>query len=216
MQLGCQVLSLQQDWFQHNQTPGSLRRIKAEPLLCGPAETWQGSQPSYHKLRSQACLEAALSARRSKVVLLLLQSCGGHGARCGVWLAAGRAQGIGGGGRGQRKETSSTCRMEVLGRGLVLCDIWGVGAPARALRCQNARPTCALLLCPPVSRPEPEQAETPQERDSEEGKWRCALAASAWPPSALAEGPGALTLSLSCALASGRTNPSAPSPRCSS
>uniref|UniRef100_A0A8B9TIS6 Ubiquitin carboxyl-terminal hydrolase 19 n=1 Tax=Anas platyrhynchos TaxID=8839 RepID=A0A8B9TIS6_ANAPL len=29
-----------------------------------------------------------------------------------------------------------------------------------------------------MSRPEPEQAETPQERDSEEGKWRCALAAT--------------------------------------
>ncbi|NXI61104.1 UBP19 hydrolase, partial [Anseranas semipalmata] len=31
-------------------------------------------------------------------------------------------------------------------------------------------PTRALLLCPPVSRPELEQAETAQERDSEEGK----------------------------------------------
>lgn len=103
--------------------------------------------------------------------------------------------------------------MEILGRGRALCDIWGVGVPARALRCQNNSPTCALLLCPPVSRPEPEQAETPQERDSEEGKWRCALAASAWPPSAHAKGPGALTLSLPCALAFGRTNLSAPLPR---
>ncbi|NXB26837.1 UBP19 hydrolase, partial [Rhagologus leucostigma] len=31
-------------------------------------------------------------------------------------------------------------------------------------------PACALLLCPPVSRPELEQAETAQEKDSEEGK----------------------------------------------
>lgn len=39
-----------------------------------------------------------------------------------------------------------------------------------------------------MSRPELEQAETSQERDLEEGKLRCALAASAWPPSALAKG----------------------------
>lgn len=64
VQLGCQVLSLQQDGFEHNQTPGSLCRIKAEPLLCGPAETWQGSQPSYHSSAArhaskQRCLPGA-------------------------------------------------------------------------------------------------------------------------------------------------------------
>lgn len=107
VQLGCQVLSLQQDGFEHNQTPGSLCRIKAEPLLCGPAETWQGSQPSYHKLRSQTCLEAALPARRSEVVFLPLQRSGGHSTRCGVWLAAGRTRGCRGGGRGRGRKRAA-------------------------------------------------------------------------------------------------------------
>ncbi|NXC77796.1 UBP19 hydrolase, partial [Anhinga anhinga] len=52
----------------------------------------------------------------------------------------------------------------------VVCGILGIGMPARALRWQNDRPARALLLCPPVSRPELEQAETAQEKDSEEGK----------------------------------------------
>ncbi|NXT95834.1 UBP19 hydrolase, partial [Anhinga rufa] len=55
----------------------------------------------------------------------------------------------------------------------VVCEILGIGMPARALRWQNDRPACALLLCPPVSRPELEQAETAQEKDSEEGKLNC-------------------------------------------
>lgn len=65
-----------------------------------------------------------------------------------------------------------------------------------------------------MSRPELEQAETTQEKDSEEGKSRCALAVSAWPQSALAKGFEALTLSLSLALALSRTNLSAPLPQC--
>lgn len=108
---------------------------------------------------------------------------------------------------------SSTCRMKGLDRSSgdkeVTCEILGIGVPARALMRQNDRPACALLLCPPVSRPELEQAETAQEKDSEEGKSRCAPAVSAWPQSALAKGSEALTLS-SCGLALSRTNLSAP------
>ncbi|OXB66234.1 hypothetical protein ASZ78_000659 [Callipepla squamata] len=44
-----------------------------------------------------------------------------------------------------------------------------------------------------VSRPELEQAETSQERDLEEGKLRCALAASAWPLNALTKGEVAVS-----------------------
>lgn len=104
------------------------------------AEAWHtewGTQPSYLKLHSDSGLEAALSFWCISVVLLSLPNWGEERTApildSGLFYCCGKAQGSKGGGRKQR-EMSSTYTMERLSRSLVMYKIWGVGAPACALK----------------------------------------------------------------------------------